>query len=46
VLNANNEGVPFVVSSPESPIAQGVRQIAAALVAVQAERGMALAGHR
>ncbi len=46
VLNANNEGVPFVLSSPESPIAQGVRQIAAALVAVQAERGMALAGHR
>jgi len=46
VLNANNEGVPFVVSSPEAPISLGVRQIAAALVAVQAERGMALAGHR
>ncbi len=46
VLDANNEGVPFVVSSPDALISQGVRQVAAALVAVQAERGMALAGHR
>jgi pilus assembly protein CpaE len=46
VLAANNEGVPFVVSSPDAPISQGVRQVAAALVAVQAERGMALAGKR
>ncbi len=44
VMNANNEGVPFVLSSPDAPISQGVRQIAAALTAVQAERGMALAG--
>jgi len=44
VLNANNEGVPFVLSSPDAPISQGIRQIASALVAVQAERGMALAG--
>lgn len=46
VLAANNEGVPFVASSPDAPISQGVKQIAAALVAVQAERGMALAGRR
>ena len=46
VLAANNEGVPFVLSSPEAPISQGVRQLAAALVAVQSERGLALAGRR
>ena len=44
VLTANNEGVPFVSSSPEAPISQGLRQVAGALVAVQSERGMALAG--
>ena len=44
VLTANNEGVPFVSSSPEAPISQGLRQLAGALVAVQSERGMALAG--
>jgi pilus assembly protein CpaE len=46
VLTANNEGVPFVSTSPDAPISQGVRQIAAALVAVQSERGLALAGRR
>jgi pilus assembly protein CpaE len=46
VLAANNEGVPFVLSSPDAPISQGVRQLAAALVAVQSERGLALAGRR
>jgi len=44
VLTANNEGVPFVSSSPDAPISQGVRQLAGALVAVQSERGLALAG--
>jgi pilus assembly protein CpaE len=44
VLTANNEGVPFVSTSPDAPISQGIMQIAAALVAVQSERGLALAG--
>ena len=44
VLTANNEGVPFVSSSPDAPISQGLRQVAGALVAVQSERGLALAG--
>jgi pilus assembly protein CpaE len=46
VLTANNEGVPFVSTSPDAPISQGLKQIAAALVAVQSERGLALAGRR
>jgi pilus assembly protein CpaE len=44
VLTANNEGIAFVSSSPDAPISQGVRQLAGALVAVQSERGLALAG--
>jgi pilus assembly protein CpaE len=46
VLTANNEGVPFVATSPQAPISSGVRQMAEALVAVQSERGLALAGRR
>jgi pilus assembly protein CpaE len=44
VLTANNEGVPFVSSSPDAPISRGVRQLAGALVAVLADRAPALAG--
>ena len=43
VLSANNEGVAFVTSSPDSPIAQGVRRIAEALAAHQEQRVPALA---
>lgn len=43
VLASNNEGSAFVTSSPESPIAQGVRRIADSLTAHLAERSPALA---
>jgi len=43
VLNANNEGRPFVISNPETPIAQGVRRIADALTAHARERAPVLA---
>ena len=43
VLNANNEGVPFVTSSPDAPIAKGVRAIADSLAAHLEERQPALA---
>ncbi|MGH2429467.1 MAG: AAA family ATPase [Candidatus Limnocylindria bacterium] len=43
VLAANNEGVPFVTSSPDAPISQGVRGIASALSAQLRERRPALA---
>ncbi|MDQ2674329.1 MAG: response regulator [Chloroflexota bacterium] len=43
VLSSNNEGIAFVSSSPESPIAQGVRRIAESLAAHQRERSPALA---
>lgn len=43
VLSSNNEGVAFVTSSPESPIAQGVRRIAESLAAHQQQRAPALA---
>jgi pilus assembly protein CpaE len=43
VLTANNEGIAFVSSSPETPIAQGVRRIADSLAAHQRERSPALA---
>jgi pilus assembly protein CpaE len=43
VLAANNEGVPFVSSSPDSPIAQGVDRIASSLAAHQQARSPALA---
>jgi len=44
VLMANNEGVPFVVSSPEAPISAGIRKIAESLVANLRERRPAVAG--
>jgi pilus assembly protein CpaE len=44
VLASNNEGIAFVTSSPESPIAQGVRHIADSLAAHQQQRSPALAG--
>jgi pilus assembly protein CpaE len=43
VLAANNEGVPFVTSSPEAPISREVRGIAESLAAHQRERSPALA---
>jgi MinD-like ATPase involved in chromosome partitioning or flagellar assembly len=42
VLQSNNEGSAFVTSSPDSPIAQGVRRIAESLAAHQLERSPAL----
>jgi pilus assembly protein CpaE len=45
VLSSNNEGIAFVSSSPDSPIAQGVRRIADSLAAHQRERSPALARH-
>jgi pilus assembly protein CpaE len=43
VLGANNEGVPFVTSSPDALISQGVRAIAESLAAHLRERTPALA---
>jgi pilus assembly protein CpaE len=43
VLGANNEGVPFVTSSPDAPISQGVRAIADSLAAHLRERTPVLA---
>ena len=43
VLASNNDGVAFVASSPDSPIAQGVRRIADSLSAHLRERSPALA---
>jgi pilus assembly protein CpaE len=45
VLTANNEGVPFVASSPDAPISQGVKRIADALSSHLRERSPALARH-
>jgi pilus assembly protein CpaE len=43
VLSSNNDGVAFVASSPDSPIAQGVKRIADSLSAHLRERSPALA---
>ena len=43
VISANNEGIPFVTSTPDAPISGDVRRIADALVARLAERSPALA---
>ena len=43
VLAANNEGVPFVSASPETPISEGIRRIASSLGAHLANRAPALA---
>jgi pilus assembly protein CpaE len=43
VLAANNEGIPFVSASPETPIAEGIRRIAASLGTHLRERSPALA---
>ena len=43
VLASNNEGIAFVSSSPESPIAQGVKRIADSLAAHLRERAPVLA---
>ncbi len=43
VLASNNEGIAFVSSSPESPIAQGVKRIADSLAGHLRERSPALA---
>jgi Flp pilus assembly CpaE family ATPase len=42
VLAANNEGIPFVSASPETPIAEGIRRIAASLGTHLRERSPAL----
>jgi pilus assembly protein CpaE len=44
VLAANNEGVPFVLSSPEAPISQGINRIASVLTEIQMARMPVLAG--
>jgi MinD-like ATPase involved in chromosome partitioning or flagellar assembly len=44
VLAANNEGVPFVLASPDEPISKGVRQIADSLAARLHDRAPAMAG--
>lgn len=44
VLAANNEGVPFVLASPEAPISQGIRRIAESLATLQSSRVPAMAG--
>ena len=36
VIAANNEGVPFVLASPEAPISQGIRRMAESIGARQA----------
>lgn len=43
VQSSNNEGIAFVSSSPESPIAQGVKRISDSLAAHLRERSPALA---
>ena len=43
VVAANNEGVPFVSSSPDAPISQGIRLIAASLGSHLRERAPVLA---
>jgi pilus assembly protein CpaE len=43
VLASNNEGVPFVTSSPDAPIAAGVRRIADSFASHLRERAPALA---
>lgn len=43
VVAANNEGVPFISGSPDAPISQGVRTLAASLSAHLRERLPALA---
>jgi pilus assembly protein CpaE len=43
VVAANNEGVPFVTSSPDAPISQSLRSMAGSLASHQKERVPALA---
>ncbi len=43
VASANNEGIPFVTSAPDTPIAAGVRRIAESMTALLRERSPALA---
>ena len=43
VLTANNEGVPFVASSPDAPISQGIKRISDSLSTHLRERSPALA---
>jgi pilus assembly protein CpaE len=43
VVAANNEGVPFIASSPEAPISQGIKHIAASLGSHLRERAPVLA---
>lgn len=43
VLAANNEGVPFVTSSPDAPISLGMRHVAEAMASLLRDRSPALA---
>ena len=43
VLAANNEGVPFVLASPDAPISLGIRRVADSLAAIQGTRIPAMA---
>ena len=43
VLAANNEGVPFVLASPDEPISKGVRHLADSLAARLRDRAPAMA---
>jgi MinD-like ATPase involved in chromosome partitioning or flagellar assembly len=45
VISANNEGVPFVLASPDAPISQGIRRMAESIGALLRERTPALARH-
>ena len=45
VMAANNEGVPFVLASPDAPISKGVREMAESLSARLLWRAGALARH-
>jgi pilus assembly protein CpaE len=43
VISANNEGVPFVLASPDAPISQGIRHMAESLAARVPARAVAFA---
>lgn len=45
VLAANNEGVPFVLASPDAPISKGIREMADSVAAMLGQRAPALARH-
>jgi MinD-like ATPase involved in chromosome partitioning or flagellar assembly len=44
VVQANNEGVPFVLANPGAPISQDIHRVAAELLAAGAVRTPVAAG--